>query len=74
MAFVSFSLSERARLLKNVRNVFTFRSENSHANVELEMSRKCQTVLLILHCITATPFHFCVLVIINHLFFIHEEF
>ncbi|XP_065215293.1 probable phospholipid-transporting ATPase IA isoform X3 [Planococcus citri] len=32
------SLSERARLLKNVRNVFTFRSENSHAAVELEMS------------------------------------
>ncbi len=38
--FFLFSLSERARLLKNVRNVFTFRSENNHANVELELNRK----------------------------------
>lgn len=38
--FFFFRLSERARLLKNVRNVFTFRSENNHGNVELEMNRK----------------------------------
>ncbi|XKL65925.1 hypothetical protein PGB90_009345 [Kerria lacca] len=39
MAENKHPLSERARLLKNVRNVFTFRSENNHGNVELEMNR-----------------------------------
>lgn len=44
-----FSLSERARLLNNVRNVFTSRIENSHANVEVEMNRKLFHIAILLN-------------------------
>lgn len=47
--FFLFSLSERARLLKHVRNVFTSRSEYSHANVDLEMNRKLFHIAILLN-------------------------